>query len=164
MPRQFHLDIKGLDELREAVKRFPRETKIELIKANKRIGATIVRNTVPLTPGPGLSKSTTGYKPSGALRRSIRYELDPRGGGWRGVKVKAGGPGVNYAFYVHEGLGRHRKWGPRPFLAHGAEASLPQIRKHIQKAVNNSLKIFNAPTSPSVLRRVGNFFARFVRD
>lgn len=160
MTKDFHLEIKGLDQLREAVKKCPAEVKKELIKANKRIGAEIVRSTIPVTPGPGNSMSRTGYEPTGALRRSIHYELNPRGGGWRGVKVKAGGPGVNYAYYVHEGLGRHREWGPRPFLNQGAELAMPKIRQHIQKAVNNALRIFNARTRSSFVKRIGNFFAR----
>jgi len=86
-------------------------------------------------------KSFTGFSPvpiiTGTLRRSITTSIG---------NLKASiAPHVNYAIYVHEGLGSSRKYGRRPFMEEGLERAqklglgskmfLVQLDKKIQEAV-----------------------------
>lgn len=62
-------------------------------------------------------KSFTGFSPvpirTGTLRRSITTSI--------GNLSASIAPHVNYAIFVHEGLGSSRRYGRRPFMEEGLE-------------------------------------------
>lgn len=49
-----------------------------------------------------------------------------------GVVVR---PTVNYAYFVHEGLGSNKRYGRRPFMEQGAEKAVKKYNQTIGKAL-----------------------------
>jgi hypothetical protein len=136
--KNFNTTIKAEHTLR-VLANFKKHSKKQIEWAMKEIGHAVVAKALPWTPGPGLSLSRTGYKPTGALRRSVRSRMR----GWKTVEIIAGGKGspAPYAFWVHEGLGGNRRAGPRPFLWHGYRDALKEdIPDIIKDALDEAFK------------------------
>ena len=117
------MHIKGLAELRKAMKQSPVFVAKELHNAIVKSVAGVRREVLPRTP----------YK-TGMLRQSLT----------RGIEIKplSGSIGSNliYAWPQHEGHFRHPKGGERKYLYNAAKAQVKPITKLFEIAVKNVLK------------------------
>ncbi len=145
------IKIDGLDRLVKALERFPDVSMKNMDNGIKESIFEIEREAKLRTP-----------VDTGVLRNSFQSNFKPLQG-----QV---GPSVDYAIYVHQGTRPHwppfqkgsalARWSQlhgvsaflvarkisrkgtkaKPFLFDGAKASLPQIKKHMEAAVADTIK------------------------
>lgn len=114
------MEIKGLTELRKALKQSPELTAKEIHSAIVQSIAGIRREVLPRTP----------YK-TGMLRQSLT----------RGIEIKplsgSIGSDLIYAWPQHEGNFFHPKGGEKHYLLNATKAQINNITKLFEKAVKN---------------------------
>jgi len=148
---EMSIKIKGLEQLRKSIRKFPEISAKYLQKAIKYSLMEIERETIPKTP-----------VSEGRLRSSFRTALQPL----RGVF----GPTAKYGIFVHEGTRPHwpsfgegtplNRWArlhgiepflvaraisrrgtkAKPFLKEGIKDALPKINFRFEKALEEIIK------------------------
>ena len=118
---QVHIEIKNIQQIRNAFSKAPRLMEEEFKQALTKSAILIQRESMSNSP-----------VLTGRLRASHKFDIKGSG-----LKMEAEvGPDVNYAIFVHEGT---RFMPARPFLKEAAESSLQEIDYFFTTAVQNAL-------------------------
>lgn len=137
------VDTKGFRKASTNVLGYPKKLnkyiKQDLITQGFPIVERNIKNGMPVGKRPHTGRGAKGHMRSG---KSVRRMALKNSEGQQGFKVTFYKP-YFYAMFTNEGTGTSRKKRPLKFMQKGAEQSMPQINRIVNKGVVESMKYFN---------------------